>query len=397
VVAVSANLQSLAVSDDSGAATFARYRYQAKITFLHWLRTLLVNGPKVVYAEHVEDLVLDFGDRHEFIQVKSRSSARPLWRASEMCDEGGGIDSLVRAYAVAKDTNCSFELYLEGGASPSMDTKAFVDDCTQASDNLKKKVKARLKEAAVPLSHLDDVLGRLHIRPNQPDQSAVDSQCIESIVRLAPGLTGHDILELADRLLQIVEDAQEARHPDLASDASPQDFLRAHLNRILRLDGDASDIANKALTAERLTEFLPAAPEPENLLLLPRLMNGSAASGSSALERKLESAGATEMVVERAKDLRAMSEVRRIELQSGADHLVDRLEDLQNRVLTHAEAVALRFIDAQAPANSIWDALVTSAGLEDNDHFDLFQRDRQALVGLLCCVSDECRFGWVAS
>jgi hypothetical protein len=391
------SLNSLVGGDDSGAATFARYRYQAKITFLHWLRTLLVDGPKVVYAEHVEDLVLDFGDRHEFVQIKSRGSDRPLWRATEMCDDGGGVDSLARAYSIAKDTNCTFELHLEGGASPGRDTKAFVDDCTQATDNLKKKIKARLKAAGVPVSQLDDFLSRLRIRPKQPNQSAVDSHCIESIMRLAPGLTGHDILQLANRLLQVVEDAQEARHRDLAIDASAQDFLKAHLATILQLDGDSSDVANKALTAERLTALLPAVPEPASLLLLTRLTDRSEASRGSSLERKLQSAGATETVVSRAKDLRAMSEVRRIELQSGAEHLVDRLEDLQNRVLTHAEAVALGFVDAQAPANRIWAALITSAGLEDTDHFDLFQRDRQALVGLLCCVSDECRFGWVAS
>lgn len=397
VAALSTDLESLVGEDDSGATTFARYRYQAKVTLLHWLRTLMVDGPRIVYAEHVEDLVLDFGDRHEFIQVKSRDAVRRLWRASEMCDDGGGVDSLVRAYAIAKDSNCTFELHVEGGTSPSKDTKAFVEDCSQASDSLKRKIKARLRHERLPESHLGDFLGRLRIRPKQPDQSAIDSQCVESVVRLAPGLRGREILELAERLLQIVEAAQEARHPDLASDASPQEFLNAHLTRILQLDGDASDVANKALTAERLTELLPAAPATENPLLLTQLSSGPTAAGSTALERKLKRAGATEAVVARAKDLRAMSEVRRIELQAGADHLVDRLEDLQNRILTHAEAVAVRFLGEQAPANGIWDVLITSSGLEDTDQFDLFHRDRQALVGLLCSVSDECRFGWVAS
>jgi hypothetical protein len=202
---------------------------------------------------------------------------------------------------------------------------------------------------------------------------------------------------LADQLLKVVEDAQEARHPALASDAAPLDFLRAHLTGILQLDGDASHVGNKALTADRLNELLPDAPRPENLLLLTRAGVEAEGPSSTALERKLKSAGATEAVVARAKELRAMSETRRIELQSGAEHLIDRLDDLQNRVLTHAEAVALRFLEAPAPANGIWETLITTVGLEDVDHLDLFRRDRQALVGLLCCVSDECRFGWVAS
>lgn len=397
MAAVSTDLHSLVGDDDSGAATFARYRYQAKVTLLHWLRTLVDDGPRVVYAEHVEDLVLDFGDRHVFIQVKSRDAGRHLWRASEMCDDGGGVDSLVRAYAIAKGTNCTFELHVEGGTSPSKDTKSFVEDCRQASDSLKKTIKARLRDAGLPVSHLGDFLGRLRIRPKQPDQSAVDSHCVESIVRLAPELRGREIPELAERLLQVVEAAQEARHPGLASGASPQEFLDAHLTGILQLDGDPSDVANKALTAERLMALLPSVPAAENLLLLSRAVGEPTATGSTALARKLKRAGATEAVVARAKDLRAMSEMHRIELQSGADHLADGLEDLQNRVLTHAEAVALRFLDEEAPANGIWNVLVTSKGLEDTDHLQLFHRDRQALVGLLCSVSDECRFGWQAS
>lgn len=394
---MSFTLQSLMGGDDSGASTFARYRYQSKITLLHWLRTLLEDGPEVVYAEHVEDLVLDFGNRHEFIQIKSRGPDRHLWRAGEMCDSGGGIDSLARAYAIAKDTNCTFELHLEGGSSPSAETKGFVDDCTRASESLKKKIKARLKDVGVPASHLNAFLGRLRIRPKQPDQSAIDSRCVECIVRLAPNLTGQEIVQLTEKLLGIVEDAQQARCADLASDAPPEDFLRANLVGILQLDGDASVVADKALSAERLRDLLPTAPSRDDLLLLRRVTDTPTAQGASALERKLTDAGATVGVVEKAKALRAMSEVRRIELQSGSDHLVDRLEDLQNRVLTHAEAVALGFMAAPAPANDVWSSLVTSVGLEDTDQFDLFQRDRQALVGLLCCMSDECRFGWRAS
>jgi len=397
VTAVSAGgLEELVADDDSGAETFARYRYQSKVTLLHWLRTLTAGGPDVVYAEHIEDLVLVFGARYEFIQLKSRGADRHLWRASEMCDDGGGVDSLARAYSIAKDVDCTFELHLEGGSSPSKDTKAFVTDCATLSDDLRKRVTARLKDAGVSKSHLDDFLGRLRIRPKQPAQTAVDAQCIQSLVHLVPGITGGEILELADRLLSIVEDAQEARHSGLAVDASPEAFLRTHLSRILQLDGDPSEVSNKALTSHRLIELLPVAPEAESLLLL-RQVSVPDAPGNSALERKLRKAGASDSVVARAKDLRAMSEVRRIELQAGAEHLVDRLDDLQNRVLTHAEAVALGFTGSPSPANDIWTALVTAAGLEDTDHFNLFQHDRQALVGLLCCVSDECRYGWVSS
>lgn len=157
------------------------------------------------YAKHIEDLVLVFGMRYEFIQLKSRGADHHLWRASEMCDDGGGVDSLVRAYSIAKDADCTFELHLEGGASPSKDTNAFVTNCATLSDSPRKKAIERLKDAGLSKSHLDDFIGRLRIRPKQPAQTAVNGQCIQSLVHLVPGTTGCDILELAGRLVSVVE------------------------------------------------------------------------------------------------------------------------------------------------------------------------------------------------
>jgi len=394
---MSTTIGALGGGDESGAETFSRYRYQSKITLLYWLQTLVPDGPIAVYAEHIEDVVCEYRDRQELIQVKSRSEDRHLWRASEMCGENGGVDSLARAYGIAKDLNCSFELHLEGGSSPSDETKTFVAKCADASAALRTKVTAHLKAVGQTKAALGPFLERLRICPKLPAQRVAHSVCLEALVHIAPTLTGGELIELCEKLLQIVEHAQEAEHSGLAPDASPEEFLEARLASVLHLrseDPDTSLAEAKRLTADRLVALLPASPTAEGLLLLKRTTTDS---GTSALERKLVNAGANPAVIESAKSLRAMSETRRIELLSGPDHLVERLEDLDARVLTHARAVALGHVDSATSANGIWHDLVVQDGLETVDHFDLFQHDRQALVGLLCCISDECRFGWTAS
>ena len=40
--------------------------------------------------------------------------------------------------------------------------------------------------------------------------------------------------------------------------------------------------------------------------------------------------------------------------------------------------------------------LLTEPGMQDADPQSLFNGDPFALIGLLCCLSDECHFGWQA-
>ena len=91
---VSIEIPDFGQGDPSGADTFARYRYQARLTLFHWLGTLTPDGPLAVYAEHVEDILLHYTDRFLFIQVKTRVPTARQWTAESMCASGGGIDSL---------------------------------------------------------------------------------------------------------------------------------------------------------------------------------------------------------------------------------------------------------------------------------------------------------------
>jgi hypothetical protein len=147
------------------------------------------------------------------------------------------------------------------------------------------------------------------------------------------------------------------------------------------------------LTRDRLLELLPAEQPREALLLIERLLNDRPLT---ALEEKLISAGADVGDVAAARQLRAMSEVRRYELLAGPEGQALLLEDVSNRVLLHANGVARLCKTRGESASDLFAHLVTDSALSDTDPESIFNKDRPALVGLLCCLSDECKFGWGA-
>jgi hypothetical protein len=392
---VSIEIPDFGQGDPSGADTFARYRYQARLTLFHWLGTLTPDGPLAVYAEHVEDILLHYTDRFLFIQVKTRVPTAGQWTAESMCASGGGIDSLCRAYAVARHAPCFFSLHIEGSTSPSSGTADFVRDCSAANSSLRTKIMGLLTEMLgedATDDVLNDFLSRLTIVPNQPSQSDIDAKCFRALCRLVPTLTAEAAEELYQRLLGIVEDAQQALLAGLSVGATGIEFLQAQLI-VLLAGGEAESAAieSKRLTQERLEELLIVTPSAVALLLIERVLDDRPLT---ALEEKLLAAGANDHVVLEARQLRAMAEPRRLELLSGPDHQLNQLDDVSNRVLLQARNIAQLCRTAGDPPNDLWARLVAEAGLENADQTGIFNHDRPSLLGLLCCLSDECKFAW---
>jgi Cap4-like dsDNA endonuclease family protein len=141
-------LETLGVGDPTGAITLARYRYQTKITVSAWLTCLLPDGPVAVACERVEDQVVIHQMRLRFQQVKTRDKG--VWTPAKVCEDGGGLDALVRAYRIAREAGhleiASFELLLEGPSTDRRDGAAFFADPTTASAN----VRRRLRDHGLP-------------------------------------------------------------------------------------------------------------------------------------------------------------------------------------------------------------------------------------------------------
>src|SRR6476646_754998 len=91
------DLHELVAPDDSGSDTFARFKYQAHVTFPYCLE--LAKGEDVtdVYAEHIEDIAVCESGSWRFLQVKSRKAERGQWTFGDVI-QSGAIGSLWRAY-----------------------------------------------------------------------------------------------------------------------------------------------------------------------------------------------------------------------------------------------------------------------------------------------------------
>ena len=384
----------LPIGEPSGADTFNRYRYQAKMTLIFWLGTLTDDGPLTVYAEHIEDILLEYSDRLVFIQVKTRAATAGNWTADSMCSEGGGIDSLARAYAVAHDRPCTFELHIEGPISSSYGTSEFVKYCANASPALRTKVRSILTDVldqSVSDEHVDDFLSRLRIHSRLPGQHDIDNKCIRILGELAPTLSVPEVSRLFGDLLQIVERAQEATYGALGSGVG---FLEARLAYLLTDEPSPEQvIACKRLSRHELVARVPLPSPATALLLIERSLSDKPAT---ILEEKLIASGASDQVIRSARNLRAMSDLRRIELLSGPISRDDQLDDVCSRVLIHAESRAQLCKTNGESTDDLFAYLTLEHSIEDSDQAALFNRDRLALVGLLCCLSDECRFRWRA-
>ena len=102
-------------ADDPGGDTFARYRYQAHVAFEPCLDCALGAGVLRVAIEHFSDLVIESEAGFRFIEIKT--SDEGSWTAKRML-ETGAVDALWRSYCVDEELEATYEVFLEGSASP---------------------------------------------------------------------------------------------------------------------------------------------------------------------------------------------------------------------------------------------------------------------------------------
>ena len=387
-------------SDATGSDTFRRYVWQAKQAVLSWLSCLGsdLDAPIAVVCERVEDLVVVYRDRLVFAQLKTKEKGS--WSASNVCDKGHGIDSLVRTYNALSSSTlgplASLELWLEGSAAAASSTTKFFANPTQAEQVVRKRIE---KLSATKSFNVDDFLRRLSIRPQQPSQAHIDAVILQHIGALWPAMTTPERNSLYDTLLQHAEKAQ-------ANDLG-REKVRHHLGQKtsassedVDLHGGLQALASQSLTRETLIGMTPPLPDSSRDELLRRINSGEVAS---ALELKMQAAGATVASIELAQELRAVSDVRRLALlssQSGAHPALDRLEvDLLRNAEAHSRAAKLQSGGNPAIASQqgeyVMNELMRSPhSLLALDRDQLFAGDSNDILGFLCHLSDACKFWW---
>ena len=389
-------LETLGIGDPTGAITLARYRYQTKITVNVWLTCLLPDGPVAVACERVEDQVVIHQMSLRFQQVKTRD--RGVWTPAKVCEDGGGLDALVRSYRIAREAGhleiASFELLLEGPSTDRRDGAAFFANPTTASVN----VRRRLRDHQLPDECVDDFLTRLRLHPGRPSRDTIDGVNILALVCLFPDQSSHTILTTYTTLLEVAGAAQ----------AGDTNLTRAPWLEVITAFDIRSDPAPafglQVLTRERLLQLLPPLPHADltsRQALLHRMAETD--TSLSGLEVKMISAGARPDTVMEAKTKRALAEVQRQQALAASDEGAARLDQLAEDVLTFAKAVATSVklaavgnpAMAARPAEAVFAQLALRiTDLRALDVHGIFVSEPYGMFGFLCQLSAECRFPW---
>lgn len=377
------------VSDDTGASTFERFRWQAKLAVRTWLSVLSGTGTLAVVCEHVEDLAIVEKTGFRFAQLKTRDKGS--WSTAKICESGHAIERLVASYKLADKAGIAglshFEAWLEGPPSEQNSTTAFFADPTSASEDVKTKIRA----FGITGAKLTDFLGRLTICCHQPARQAIDAVNIQLVGAIWPGLTMHQVERLYESLLQAAEAAQSASEPPPSVRSAMQ---AARLNP--GAGGGAWDaIASQSLTEQQLRSLCPPLPSDADHDLLAR----AAAGEATVLELKLVRAGASERTVQVALLARAEADVAATSARASGSVTENSESALESRLLSSANSLislaALNGGALQRPAEYIFHSLmsnvVNTAALDVDS---LYNRDHRLIVGHLCSVSDQCRFAW---
>lgn len=385
-------LSAIGPGDTSGSETLARYLYQCKVGVQRWLATIDASNEAFVLCEFVDDITTVTSAEILFAQVKTRD--RGAWTVAKVVKKGGGVDALVRSFNLAKAVDdapaIKLELILEGPEGPDPDTKAFFADPTAASS----AQRSAIVDLGLAKGDVDEFLGSLKVIRQYHARPSIDAVTIRLLMGLVPGHSA-SIEALYDKLLERVI----AAHIGAAASADPEHPLA--LQHAANSD-ELETVEEHRLSRAELLTLLPPVPalEAEQRRLLEAANDGALAM--TDLEWKLRVAGANEHTVARAQARRSTASARLAARPTLTGEQDQDLEHLTDRLLEHAEAVTVDVVGSAAtaahaarPADVIYARLVQQTDrLGDLDSDQVLAGDGDLVLGLLCELSDQCRYPW---
>lgn len=369
--------------DDSGATTFARFRYQAKVVFPYLLQCGLGDGPVAVIPEHIEDLLLRGQSGWRFVQIKTRDPARGMWTLGDLLGEDGALRSLFRSYSATQGCDATYEAHLEQSVSPNGNAKLLRTAAGRRTGALIEAVRKALRiRKATCVSFLD----RVRLIDALPPREHIDAVNLRLAGSLGVALP-HEALQhlYADALVRI--EAAMAAEPigvawptyvlDESDEAAKERYRHKHLDRAecelftARLRGGSTRLLRRKLN--------PDLPSP------------------TRLEEKLMLAGAPDNIIEDAKVLRAFATAAEFEFlqQTASTEQQKKLADLQERLRFRATSVCAA-ATADPPGPAVWESLQAAlhAAPTTIDPNRVLQQDPLLLMGEVCELSDQCLVNW---
>jgi len=372
-------------SIDAGSDSLARFRYQAEVTLPFCLQCALGDEIVSVIPEHLEDIAVEYEGCWRFIQVKSRNPERGLWKLSDLLGKGGALRSLFRTHLQTLDVTASLEILLEGTPKP----RDLIENLREGKDHRKPElvsavVDALEKDAHEVMKFLDRVI---LLKPPVPRPNIKDND-LRLIHQQNKSLDHFTVCKIYDQLIAEIERAMRAER---VGEEWP--------HYVIHPENTTSEVTEK-IEAKRLTkpylqkQVAPITSPPRHLL---RRITDSSAKAISNLERKLISGGATKEIIKEARKLRANAQLRWMDVRARSLFAQDDLlEDLRQRLETHAVTKRALHTSSPKPAIAIWDALLTqfSASPRVIDPDSLMNADPMLLLGEVCELSELCRVTW---
>jgi hypothetical protein len=375
-------------ADDTGTATFQRFEWQAKLAVRAWLQLLTNAAMLAVVCEHLEDLAIVETTGFRFAQLKTRDKGS--WSVAKICEKDHAVHRLATSYLLAESAGIvhlsRFEVWLEGPPSEARETTAFFADPTSATAATKRKI----REFGLNGVKLGDFLERLSIHCHQPHRQTIDAVVVRTIGALWPALTMDEVEHLYEALLSAAESAQGAEPPPL----SMMEALSAARSEPTK-NSVWDPVALKLLLPARLRALCPPLSADGVEDLLARAATGEA----SLLELKLARGGASTGTIQSALLARADADVFATKGRASGVITAVAEDALDTRLLSVAGSLAAVAASTagtiQRPAEFIYHSLLgNAANTAALDVDNLYRRDHRLIVGHLCGVSDQCRYGW---
>jgi hypothetical protein len=374
--------------DDTGSQTFKRYRYQAEAAFMSCLDLALVRSVVSITPERIEDLLIEQADRWRFIQIKTRDPGLNAFTFADLLGDGGALRSVARTHNAILDFDdgreIRYEIWLELGAKTGNSIERLLIQKRLGPDG--EMIEQCAKRLKVDKAFAEAMLNRCYVLAPLPPRDLIRDFNIRNLQRYNPAVPVAVTEEIYKNVIDLVEKAMRA---ELLDDDFP--------HCVMKQDGVdealAAKIAGKRLDAASVSEiFQPL--EGGNSAVLEQITDPDQLAASE-LDRKLLAAGVAEESRRQAKVLRANASRRAYELSSGLSDPDAQFTDLDIRALTVANATA-GVVTTTPPGPAVFKSLLDQF-LQNPATVDpkgILAQDGMLLLGRLCELSDQCRFGW---
>ncbi len=177
--------------NDTGADTYARYRYQALLAFELCLDCALHRTIDRIVMEHHSDILVHSGRTWRFIEIKTRDEHLGPWKLGDVL-ASRAIDQLWRSFQENRSLDAYYEVFLEGTHVPRDDLHSACND-GRASESLRERVGNHLRTKAEKAENSDfdeaslrRFLARLRIRSGNPRRQVITAVSLQQLHRAFP-------------------------------------------------------------------------------------------------------------------------------------------------------------------------------------------------------------------